>query len=71
LAANDPGNVQAQTDLVLLLYKIARVTAAEQREASIDEALLLFKRLENEGKLSPSQKAWRGQLLALRTSAPH
>jgi hypothetical protein len=54
-----------------LLYKIARVTAADQREASIDEALLLFKRLENEGKLSPSQKAWRDQLLALRTSVPH
>ncbi|HMK41456.1 MAG TPA: hypothetical protein VK451_07840, partial [Methyloceanibacter sp.] len=60
-----------QTDLVLALYKVARVATGDQQQASIDEALALLKRLEDEGKLSPNQKTWRDQLLALRTPAPH
>jgi hypothetical protein len=66
LAATDPGNVQFQTDLALALYKVARVATGDQKQASIDEALQLLKRLEDEGKLSPSQQTWKDQIAALR-----
>jgi hypothetical protein len=66
LAETDTGNVEWQTDLVLALYKLARAATGNQKDAAIDEALVLLKHLDDEGKLSPSQKTWKDQLTALR-----
>ncbi len=68
MVATDPGSVQWGTDLILALYKLARAATGDQKNACIDEALILLKRLEDEGKLSPNQKTWKDQLTALRAA---
>ena len=58
LAAQDPGNAQAQTDLVITLFNISHVTDPAQARATLTEALSILERLENEGRLTAAQKKW-------------
>jgi hypothetical protein len=58
LAAQDPANTQAQTDLVIALFNISRVTDPAQARATLTEALSILERLENEGRLTTAQKKW-------------
>jgi hypothetical protein len=64
--ADDP---EAQKDLIVGLYKLAKVAEAERKEVLIDEGLSLLARLDANGKLTDDQKAWRESFLTLRTGA--
>jgi hypothetical protein len=58
--------VQAQTDVIASLYKVALATDGERKSAALDEALRLLGELEVSGKLSVDKKSWKDMLLALR-----
>ena len=59
-------NVEAQTDLVVGLYKLAKVASGERKDAVIDEGLQLLARLDADGKLTDDQKGWSQSFLDLR-----
>ena len=59
-------NLEAQTDLVVGLYKLAKVAAGERKDAVIDEGLQLLARLDADGKLTDDQKGWSESFLKLR-----
>ncbi len=63
-------NLDAQTDLVVGLYKLAKVAAGERRDAVIGEGLQLLARLDGEGKLTDDQKGWSESFRTLRNGAP-
>ena len=58
LAAQDPGNAQAQTDLVTGLVKTSSVDPGRAR-AELTEALSILKKLDQEQKLTTAQKDLR------------
>jgi hypothetical protein len=58
LAAQDPGNAQAQTDLVVSLVQIRKVVDPPQVRAVLTEALLILEKLDQEHKLTAAQKNW-------------
>ena len=66
MATANPGNVQAQTDLIASLYKVALAADGEPKSAALEEALRLLDQLETSGKLSVDKKGWKDMLLALR-----
>ena len=67
LAARE--DAEAQTDLVVGLYKIATVALAERKDAVIDEGLKILARLDADGKLSDDQKGWSESFLTLRNGS--
>jgi tetratricopeptide (TPR) repeat protein len=60
-------NLEAQTDLVVGLYKLAKVAAGERKDAVIDEGIQLLARLDADGKLTDDQKGWSESFNTLRT----
>ncbi len=58
LAESDPGNAQAQTDLVVSLTRVADV--ADDPEPLYRECLDILRKLDGQGRLSPEQKGWIG-----------
>jgi hypothetical protein len=64
------GSTEAQTDLVVGLYKLAKVTNGERKEAVIGEGLEILGRLDTEGKLTKDQKGWSESFQSLRNAAP-
>jgi hypothetical protein len=62
-------NTEAQTDLVVGLYKIATVAVAERKDAVIDEGLQILARLDADGKLTDDQKGWSESFLTLRNGS--
>ncbi len=64
------GNVEAQIDLVVGLYKFAETVQDERKDAVIDEGLQLLALLDEGGKLSAEQKGLKDLFLALRNGAP-
>ncbi len=61
--------IEAQTDLVVGLYKIATVAVAERKDAVIDEGLQILARLDADGKLTDDQKGWSELFLTLRNGS--
>ena len=70
LAAQDKGNAQAQTDLVVSLYKVSRVADPAQARAALIEALTILQKLEQEQKLPAAQKDWPNLLRAALSKLP-
>ena len=62
-------NAEAQTDLVVGLYKLATVALAERKDAVIDEGLQILARLDADGKLTDDQKGWSESFLTLRNGS--
>ena len=54
----DPGDAEAQRDLVVSLTKVAQVSA--EPAPHYYEALAILKALNAEGRLSPEQEGWIG-----------
>jgi hypothetical protein len=69
LAELRKGNIEAQTDLVVGLYKVATVAVAERKEAVIDEGVQILARLDADGNLTDDQKVWGESFLALRSGS--
>jgi hypothetical protein len=69
LAELRKGNIEAQTDLVVGLYKVATVAVAERKEAVIDEGVQILARLDADGNLTDDQKGWGESFLALRSGS--
>ena len=61
-------NVESQTDLVVGLYRLAKVASGERKGAVIDEGLQILARLDAEGKLTEDQKSWSESFNTLRSS---
>jgi hypothetical protein len=68
-----PGNLGCfrlqLADLVVGLYKLAKIRAASGRDAVIDEGLSLLARLDADGKLSDDQKGWTESFFTLRNGS--
>jgi hypothetical protein len=62
-------NLDAQTDLVVGLYKLAKVAAGERKDAVIDEGLRLLAKLDAAGQLTDDQKGWSESFNTLRNGA--
>ena len=60
LAAKDPGNTEWQTDVVLSLWRLALV--GDDPHGRWNEALLILNRLKSQGRLTPAQQGWIGQI---------
>jgi hypothetical protein len=58
LAAQDPDNAQAQTDLVVSLVRIRKAVDPPQVRTILTEALLILEKLDQEHKLTAAQKNW-------------
>jgi len=58
-----------QKDLVVGLYKAAKVAEAERKNALIDEGLQILARLDADGKLNDDQKGWSESFLTLRNGS--
>jgi hypothetical protein len=69
LADTVKDNIDVQTDLVVGLYKLAKVSAGEQKEAAIGEGLKLLARLDADGKLTEDQKGWGDSFRSLRNGS--
>ena len=69
LADTVKDNIDVQTDLVVSLYKLAKVSAGEQKEAAIGEGLKLLARLDADGKLTEDQKGWGDSFRPLRNGS--
>ena len=65
LAELRKNDIDAQTDLVVGLYKLAKVAGGERKDAVIAEGLLLA-RLDAAGKLNDDQKGWTESFVTLR-----
>jgi hypothetical protein len=59
LAQLDANDVDVQKELVVGLYKVAKLAEAERKNALIDEGLSILSRLDAVGQLTDDQKAWR------------
>jgi hypothetical protein len=70
LAAQDPGNAQARSDLVASLYKVSTASDAQQARAALTEALAIIEKLEREHKLTAQQKNWPDILRAALSKLP-
>jgi tetratricopeptide (TPR) repeat protein len=64
LVAQDPDNAQAQTELVLSLYRMTIVGDTKQARAALTEALSIAETLQREQKLTAEQKGWPDDLRA-------
>jgi hypothetical protein len=69
LADTVKDNIDVQTDLVVSLYKLAKVSVGEQKEAAIGEGLKLLARLDADGKLTEDQKGWGDSFRSLRNGS--
>jgi hypothetical protein len=69
LAETRKDSTEAQTDLVVGLYKLATVAAGERKDAVIDEGLQILARLDADGKLTDVQKGWSESFLTLRNGS--
>ena len=69
LAELRKGSTEAQTDLVVGLYKLAEVADGERKGAVIDEGLQILARLDADGKLNDDQKGWSESFLTLRNGS--
>jgi hypothetical protein len=69
LAELRKNDAEAQIDLVVGLYKLAKVAAGERKDAVIDEGLQLLARLDADGKLTDDQKGWTESFNTLRNGA--
>jgi hypothetical protein len=69
LAELRKGNTEAQTDLVVDLYKLAKVANGERKDAVIDEGLQILAWLNADGKLTDDQKGWSESFLTLRNGS--
>ena len=65
----DDGNVDAKTDLVVALYKIAEVASGDKKDKAIDQGLAILAALDSNGKLTDVQKGWKDYFLSLRKSS--
>jgi hypothetical protein len=63
------GNTEAQTDLVVGLYRLAKVANGERKDAVIDEGLAILARLDADGKLTEDQKGWSESFNTLRSGS--
>ena len=54
--AGDKSNAEAQTDVVVSLFKLAQ--AGEEAEGHLTEALALLRDLDARARLSPDKKGW-------------
>lgn len=70
LAEKQAGNVDAETDVVVGLYRLAKIANGERKEAVIDEGLEILARLDAGGKLTEEQKGWSEYFTALRKGTP-
>jgi hypothetical protein len=68
LAKVDGANVDAKTDLVVALYKIAEIANGDKKDKAIDQGLALLADLDADGKLTDVQKGWKDYFLSLRKS---
>ena len=62
----DDGNVDAKTDLVVALYRLAAVAGGDKKDAAIQQGLALLAELDAGGKLTDDQKGWKDSFLSLR-----
>jgi hypothetical protein len=70
LAAQDPGNAQAQIDLVISLHEVSTVADLSQARAALAEALSILEKLEQKQKLTASQKNWPNILRSALSKLP-
>ena len=69
LAELRKGSTEAQTDLVVSLYKLAEIADGGRKDAVIDEGLSILARLDADGKLNDDQKGWSESFLTLRNGS--
>ena len=67
--ATDPSNALWQIDLVLCLNGLAQI--GDQPRGHYERILVILRRLEREGKLTPDQASWIGAAERLRASLPN
>jgi tetratricopeptide (TPR) repeat protein len=65
----DDGNVDAKTDLVVALYKLAEVASGDKKDKAINQGLAILAALDSDGKLTDVQKGWKDYFLSLRKSS--
>jgi tetratricopeptide (TPR) repeat protein len=68
LAALRQASNEAQIDLVVGLYKLAKLAQSERKEAAIEEGLRLLAGLDADGKLTDDQKGWSESFNTLRNA---
>jgi hypothetical protein len=54
---------------VVSLYKLAKVSAGEEKETAIGEGLKLLAALDADGKLTKDQKGWGDSFRSLRSGS--
>ena len=59
LAAEDPDDAQAQTDLALSLYKLGTAAEPPQARAALTEALAILEKLEQQQSSVPAKRIGR------------
>lgn len=69
LAQRDAANIDVQKELIVGLYKVAKLAEAARKNALIDEGLSIIDRLDAGGQLTDDQKAWRESFLTLRNGS--
>jgi hypothetical protein len=65
----DDGNIDAKTDLVVALYKVAEVAGGDKKDKALNQGLALLADLDANGKLTDTQKGWKDSFLSLRNSS--
>ncbi len=66
LAVARQADVNAQTDLVVAFYKVARAAKGDEKDAAIDEGIEILAKLDTAGQLNDDQKGWKDSFLSLR-----
>lgn len=70
LAAQDPGNAEAQTDLVIILYDMSTLIDPVQARALLTEALSILEKLDQEHKLTEAQEDWPDMMRTALSKLP-
>jgi hypothetical protein len=69
-AAQDQGNAEAQTDLVVSLYKVSTVVDPPQARTALAEALSILEKLGQEQKLTAAQMDWPNMIRTALSKLP-